>query len=102
MNDDCEQIRLASIECSIKFRLSRYSSFNARNDLEALSNLVIELVSSAVTSPALFSIAKTSFPGSTGASFTTGLLYTPSFVRTIADRITPSDPSMVSVTRPRL
>ena len=93
-----EQIRMTSIEYSIKFRLSRYSSFNARNDLEALFNLVIELVSSAATSPALFSIAKTSFPGITGASFTTDLLYTPSFVRTIADRITPSDPSMVSVT----
>ena len=42
-----EQIRLASIECSIKFRLSHYSSFKAWNGLEALFNLISELLSSA-------------------------------------------------------
>ena len=100
--EQSEPIRMVSMECSITFCLSCYSSFEASNGLEALFSLISELLSSAAISPALFSIAKTSFPGSTGASFTTGLLYTPSFVRTIANRITPSDPSMVSVTRLRL
>ena len=40
---------MAPIECSIKFRSSCYSGFNAWNGLEALFNLVIELVSSAAT-----------------------------------------------------
>ena len=30
-----EQILMASVECSIKFRLSRYSSFEVLNGLEA-------------------------------------------------------------------
>ena len=44
-----EQIRIASIECSIKFCSSCYSSLNALDGLEALFNLVIEFVSSATT-----------------------------------------------------
>ena len=43
------QIRMASIECSIKFRLSCYSSFNAWSGLEALFSLVVELISSNAT-----------------------------------------------------
>ena len=49
--------------------------------------------------PALFSFVKTpSSIGSTGASFTAGLLWNPSFVRIIADRIASSEPQMSSVT----
>ena len=45
--EQSEQISMASVEYSIKFRFSSYSSFKAGNCLEALFNLVIELVSSA-------------------------------------------------------
>ena len=93
---------MALIECSIKFRLPCYSSLAAWNALEALFSLVVELLSSATTSLVLFFISKTSFSGNTRASFVPGFLYTPSFVRNIADRITPSDRSMVSVTWPWL
>ena len=45
---------MASIEFSIKFRSSCCSSFKAWNGLEALLNLVIELLSSASTQGTIF------------------------------------------------
>ena len=59
MYDDCvltivtninvEHVLMASIERSIKFRLSCYSNFTACKSLDALLSFVVELIGSAST-----------------------------------------------------
>ena len=52
--EQSEQVRIDSVECNVNFRFSCCSSFKARNGLEALFNLLIELVGSATTNKVIF------------------------------------------------